>query len=245
MGTSQSFCLKSTPNWSSAKRAVTNIAKGEGDNSRNCANCMTAMSHALRGSLYRGERAGGGRGGRSSFGRAGAKTVNNFVSLVNSVRSGGLVFALGLDQIPEEHRPLTKEDFIDEIIRYVTGENDSTIDDGASACAMRKVLIDILQECENVEDIEAVLRNADEDRMASWIIKFEVEYILEFAGVIFQDHIFSKSGNPETVLGEIRRWLNRELDNRFAEEMRQVDFNSQEGKVYIDELTSKILDLWQ
>lgn len=241
MGTSQSFGLKSSPNWSSAKRAITNIVKGVGDNNRNSGTFMTSFSQALTGNVYRG----GGGGSRSSFGHAGARTTKNFVSFVNSVRGGGLAFALGLDQVQPDERPRTKEDFIDEIIKYVEGENDAIIDDGAAACAFRKVLQEILKDCETAEDIENVLKTAEDDKMASWIITFEVEYILEYAGVIFQDHIFSKSGNPQTVLGEIRRWLRRELDNRFADEMRQIDFYSPEGKAYLDELTSKILDVWQ
>lgn len=241
MGTSQSFGLKSSPNWSSAKRAITNIAKGSGDNNRNSGNFMTSFAQALSGNVYRG----GGGGGHTSFGHAGARTAKNFVSLVNSVRGGGLAFALGFDQMQPDERPRTKEDFIDEIIKYVEGENDATIDDGAAACAFRKVLLEILKDCETAEDIENVLKDADDDKMVSWIITFEVEYILEYAGVIFQDHIFSKSGTPQTVLGEIRRWLRRELDNRYADEMKQIDFNSPEGKAYIDELTSKILNVWQ
>lgn len=241
MGTSQSFSLKSSPNWSSAKRAITNIAKGAGDNNRNSENFMSSFSRALAGNVYRG----GGGGGRTSFGHAGAKTTKKFVSIVNSVRGGGLAFALGLDQMQPDERPRTKEDFIDEIIKYVEGENNATFDDAAAVWAFRKVLQEILKDCETAEDIENVLKTADDDKMASWIITFEVEYILEYAGVIFQGHIFSKSGNPQTVLGEIRRWLRRELDNRFADEMRQIDFNSPEGKAYLDELTSKILDVWQ
>lgn len=241
MGTSQSFGLKSSPNWTSAKRAVTNIVKGTGDNNRNSKNFLTSFSQALSGNVYRG----GGGGGRASFGHAGARTTKNFVSLINSIQGGGLAFALGIDQVQPSERPRTKEDFIDEIIKFVEGETDATIDDGAASCAFRKVLLEILKDCETAEDIENVLKTADDDKMASWIITFEVEYILEYSGVIFQDHIFSKSGNPQAVLGEIRRWLHRELDNRYADEMKQIDFNSPEGKAYLDELTSKILDIWQ
>lgn len=76
MGTSQSHNLKSTPNWTATKRAMTSIANGTGNKSATNAKYIGNLGTALGNGLYRGG-GNGGHGGRrgSSFGRAGGRGV--------------------------------------------------------------------------------------------------------------------------------------------------------------------------
>ena len=62
MGTSQSHNLKSTPNWTATKRAMTSIANGTGNRSATNAKFIGNFGTALGNGLYRG-------GDRKSVGR--------------------------------------------------------------------------------------------------------------------------------------------------------------------------------
>ena len=119
------------------------------------------------------------------------------------------------------------------------------MDDAAATYAMDKVLKEILSDCNDGQEIEDRLQNASEDDICEWIISFEVEYILEYSAELFQSHIFDKGSNPEDIKREIRGWLHNELDEKLSKEMSQIDFNSQDGKDYLDSLTSDILDIWK
>ena len=62
MGTSQSHNLKSSPNWSAAKRAMTNIANNTNNSSSSNAKFFGNLGAALGSGLYRGGGRGGGGG---------------------------------------------------------------------------------------------------------------------------------------------------------------------------------------
>lgn len=239
MGTSKSFSLKSSPNWSSAKRSVTNMINGSGNIASNGTNFMRSFATALGNELYRGSNSRG-----NSFGHAGTKALTNFVSFISDVRSIGLSNALNFELLDGSRQPKTPKEFIDSIYQHIIGESDSGFDDGAAAESMRKLLVEIFSSCESDEQIEDVLKSADDEQIADWIVIYEVEYILEYAFELFQSHIFSKEGNPEQIKGEIRRWLKGVINERLADDISHVNFFSPEGKAYLDELISKIIGIW-
>ena len=246
MGTSQSHNLKSTPNWTATKRAMTSIANGTGNKSATNAKFIGNFGTALGNGLYRGG-GNGGHGGRrgSSFGRAGGRAVTRLTAVLNGVKQYGLIASLGVDNLSDAQKPKTPQDFKELLLNEIIGDNDSTMDDAAATYAMDKVLNDILSDCKDGQEIEERLQNANEDDICEWIITFEVEYILEYSAELFQSHIFDKGSNPEDIKREIRGWLNNELDEKLSKEMTQIDFNSQDGKDYLDSLTSEILDIWK
>lgn len=246
MGTSQSHNLKSTPNWTATKRAMTSIANGTGNKSATNAKFIGNFGTALGNGLYRGG-GNGGHGGRrgSSFGRAGGRAVTRLTAVLNGVKQYGLIASWGVDNLPDAQKPKTPQDFKELLLNEIIGDNDSTMDDAAATYAMDKVLNDILSDCKDGQEIEERLQNANEDDICEWIITFEVEYILEYSAELFQSHIFDKGSNPEDIKREIRGWLNNELDEKLSKEMTQIDFNSQDGKDYLDSLTSEILDIWK
>lgn len=246
MGTSQSHNLKSTPNWTATKRAMTSIANGTGTKSTTNVKFIGNFGTALGDGLYRGG-GNGGHGGRrgSSFGRAGGRAVARLTSVLNGVKQYGLIASLGVDNFPDAQKPKTPQDFKELLLNEIIGDNDSTMDDAAATYAMDKVLNDILSDCKDGQEIEERLQNAKEDDICEWIITFEVEYILEYSAELFQSHIFDKGSNPEDIKREIRGWLHNELDEKLSKEMTQIDFNSQDGKDYLDSLTSEIIDIWK
>lgn len=240
MGTSQSHSLKTTPQWSAAKKAMTSVIKDQG-NAQKQSRLMTAFGTAVGDGLYRG----GNRGGGGSFGRAGSRALGNVVQFISDVRSlgiGGAINGLGL---PQDERPQTPRELIRALCGLTSADADALQDDEAAVEAQGKLLSMIFEQCDSLADIETLLQQADEDTIDGWILDFEVEYIMEYMGGLFQSHIFDKNANPDAVCSEIKQWLRSELDNRLANEMRHVNVFSPEGKAYIDTLTARILDIWQ
>ena len=87
MGTSQSHNLKSSPNWSAAKRAMTSLANGTDNKPASNAKFFGNLGIALDNGLYRGGRieGHGGKRGGSSFGRAGGHAVRGLATVLNNM----------------------------------------------------------------------------------------------------------------------------------------------------------------
>ena len=165
MGTSQSHNLKSSPNWSAAKRAMTSLANGTDNKSKSNAKFFGNLGIALGNGLYRGGRIGGhgGKRGGSSFGRAGGHAVRGLATVLNNIKQYGLVSSLGIDRLPDTQKPKTPHDFKELLLHEIIGDNDSTMDDAAATYAMDKVLNDILSDCKDGQEIEDKLQNATDD----------------------------------------------------------------------------------
>lgn len=246
MGTSQSHNLKSSPNWSAAKRAMTNIANNANNQSSSNAKFFGNLGTALGSGLYRGGGSGGHGGKRGySFGRAGGQAIRGLVNVITNTKQYGLTASLGIDRLPDAQKPKTPQDFKEILLHEIIGENDSSMDDAAATYAMEKVLNDITSDCKDEQSIEDKLTNASNDDLHEWIITFEIEYILEYSAELFQSHIFNKGKHPDEIKKDMRRWLHNELDEKLNKELTQINFNSPVGKNYLDSLTSEILDIWK
>lgn len=244
MGTSQSHNLKSTPNWSSAKRAITSIANGTGNADKNNTKFMRSLGSALGSGIYRGKSAGGRKGHSSTFGRAGGRAATNFISFISDTRNKGLAGVLNFTDLSQQQQPQTPRDFIDRILQQIVGENDSNMDDGAAAYAMDCLLNEILKDCNDSQEIEDRFCEATDDDIHRWIIDFEIEYILEFSAELFQSHIFDKGSNPESIKNQIRNWLHNELDDRLKDNLSKYDLTTSAGKAILDTLTADIIEIW-
>lgn len=240
MGTSQSHSLKTTPQWTAAKKAMTSVIKDHG-NTQKLSKLMTAFVTAVGDSLYRG---GGNGDSRGSFGQAGSRALGKLIQFISNVRSIGIEGAIDGLGLPWEELPLTPRELIRALCGLISTEANALHDDGAAVEAQEKLLSIIFEQCDSLTDIETLLQQANEDAIDGWILDYEVEYIMEYMGELFQSHIFDKDANPEAVCNEIKQWLRSELDNRLANEMRHTNVFSPEGKAYIDALTARILDIW-
>lgn len=239
MGTSQSHNLKSGPNWKTAKRSITSIAKGTGNTNANCQSFAKGFSSAIGNNVYRG----GSRGGRSTFGYAGSRVSRNFISLIGYIRTNGLPDFLDVADVLGEYAQ--QKSFKEKILEHILGEHDSSMDDAAAGIAMEAVLDEIFKDCASKEEMMQKIVSASNDDIIVWMIDFHVEYILEFSGELFQSHIFDKCDNPNKVRIHIKNWLHQELDMRLQEKLSRYDFFSPQGKQVLESLTAEILDIWK
>lgn len=235
MGTSQSF--KSGPNWSTAKRAVTQLVNAINNGkstSTPCSNYMRAFSNAT---------VGNGGGGHGGFGHAGSKIGKAFGSfLVNAQGYGSLANLLNLDL--EDIDQQSKFDLIDEIRKFIVAEDDSTLDDDAAKVAFDSVINKICEECKDGKDVREIFENASQEQIDSWIILYFIEYIIEYGAELFQSHIFDKDGDAVQTCNAIRDYLEVELCDRFMDELRNLDLSSQEGQLFLENMINEILEIW-
>ena len=269
MGTSQGLTLKTTPQWSSAKRAMTGLLN-DLENETKLENFMLKFYQALcSDGIYSGATTSGGSGGgtstrggggggasshgsrgggskgRRSFGRAGASVATNLLGFFSDVRENGLSQAIELANTVGVEVPQSPRELIIFLCGLSSVDTDADFDSEAANAAQRKLLSEIFKSCENLTDVEEIIKQADKDAIDAWIIDFEVNYIIEFQGSLFQSHIFDKAQDPDKVAGQIRRWLHSRLDKRLSDEMKHINLFSEEGKRYVETLTAKILDIWK
>ena len=249
MGTSQSHSLKTTPQWASAKRAMTGIIH-DIENPNRFSSFMGSFLDAIEGEgLYRGASETRYQrrliSHKHAFGTAGGGVAIDFLDFISEVKDNGLSTAISLFQSEGDEAPSTPRDLINQLCSFSAKETDANLDADAATVAQRKLLAEIFKQCDTLADVETILKEADEDSIDAWIIFFEVEYIIEYQGSLFQSHIFDKTEDPESVLGQRRRWLHAQLDTLLSEEMHHLNLFSKEGKSYIDKLTSRILDIWK
>lgn len=242
MGTSQSHNLKTTPQWSNAKRAMTGIIKTSNGFSSFMGAFLTALGDD---GLYRGGHVGEHHDNKHAFGTAGSKTAIYLLDFISGVKENGLQEAVNFISQDSGETPTNPRELINFLCAFSSNETDADIDADAASVAQRKVLSKIFKDCGVLEDVETIIQNADEDTVDAWIIDFEVEYIIEYQGTLFQSHIFDKAAEPDMVLGQIRRWLHSQLDDLLSEEMHHIGIFSEEGKQFIDRLTARILDIWK
>ena len=243
MGTSQSIHL--TPNWKSTKQSVTTITKeGGGDGNKNYVHLMRNFSRCVR---EANEHAGAGaRGrGRVSFGVAGRNSALRFAQFFYTAQKNGFENALGLIFSAEELDNLKPEEFLLKLQEYLRGEeSNSSLDDAAAAAAMDEVLADVFKDCGDMDSIKDVLENSNEDKLFSWIVNFEVTYIIEYASSLLHSHVFQKEKDPDEVCRQIKDWLRQELMDKLDEEGHPADLYSPQGQNFISELTDKIISIW-
>ena len=269
MGTSQGLTLKKTPQWSSAKRAMTGLLN-DLENDAKLENFMlkfyqavgsdgiyigtTTSGSSSGGTSTRGsggggsssrDSRGGGSKGRRSFGRAGASAATNMLGFFSDVRDNGLSQAIELANTVGVEVPQSPRELINFLCGLSSVDTDADFDSEAANAAQRKLLSEIFKSCENLTDAEEIIKQANKDTIDAWIIDFEVNYIIEFQGSLFQSHIFDKAQDPDKVAGQIRRWLHSKLDKRLSDEMKHINLFSEEGKRYVESLTAKILDIWK
>ncbi len=258
MGTSQGLTLKTTPQWSSAKRAMTGLLN-DFENEAKLENFMQKFYQALgNDGIFTGATTSGGSGGgtntrsrgggskgRRSFGRAGASTATNLLGFFSNVRDNGLSQAIELANTVGVEVPQSPRDLINFLCGLSSVDTDANFDSEAANAAQRKLLSEIFKSCENMTDVEEIIKQADKGTIDAWIIDFEVNYIIEYQGSLFQSHIFDKAQDPDKVAGQIRRWLHSKLDKRLSDEMKHINLFSQEGNRFAESLTAKILDIWK
>lgn len=114
----------------------------------------------------------------------------------------------------------------------------------AARTAFEKLLSLIFSEVETVADLEVLLRDATEDQLNAWMIEFQVEYILELNGILFDAQIFSKGAEPDQIASQIRGFVRTKINEVYISESHQLNLLTPEGETFVESLTQQILNIW-
>jgi len=248
MGTSQSFNLKSTPNWTKAKRCMSSLVSGDIDQYKLDA-LMAAFVLAINDNVAAGDNnnhqgAAHGRHGHSTiFGRAGSSSSRKFLSFVSDVRQNGLAHALQLRA--EELQAKQPQEILNDIFKNVSCEDNANFDDDAAKVALNELLTEMIGDSPDADTIEGILVNADQDTICYWIMKFYAIYIAEFLGQIFQKQIYDHSDDANRDRTAIIELIRQKIDERYGNDIRLLNLFSQEGAVFVGDLRDKIIQIWQ
>lgn len=250
MGTSQSFNLKSSPNWTRAKRRMSSLVSGEIDQQKVDA-LMSAFVLAINDNAVEThnanhhDAAGLNHGHHSHviFGNAGGRSSKTFLSFIGNVRQENLAAALQLHE--EDLQQKSPQEIISDIFEKVTSNDNANFDDDAAKAALQELLNDILKDCIDASSIEEIFKSADEDTICYWIMKFYALYISEFQGEIFQKQIYDYCDNPKQKQEEIINWIYQRIDETYGDDIRQLNLFSEEGQAFISELSDKIISIWR
>lgn len=158
MGTSQSLNLKTTPNWSSAKKAMTTIVRHRNEVTQPMVrNFLRQLSRAIITDSH------------GSYGRAGGRVARNFISAISSVKNGSLQSYIAQLEPDANYAQLTVRDVIVQLAKHLSNPNaehdHSTLDEIAARAAFENLLQQIFSEVETAEDIEQILKDATEDQI--------------------------------------------------------------------------------
>lgn len=237
MGTSQSLKLKTTPNWASAKRAMSTIVQHRnGVNRQHVDNLLRNEARAI---IHDSNR---------SYGRSGGRVAKNFIQFISSVRNNGLAAYVAQVSPDTAFDDLSVRDVLVLIKRQVSNpepnSDHSTLDDIAARVAFEKLIGIIFSDIETVDNIEKVLQDATDEQIEGWMVDFQVEYIMELNGILFDARIFSKGVEPSQIASQIRTFIRVKINEACLDNLRQLNLFSPEGEQFLESLTQQILNIW-
>lgn len=237
MGTSQSLNLKTTPNWASAKRSMSAIVRHRNAVSQQQVNSL--LRNVSRAIVHDSNR---------SYGRSGGRVAKNFIQFISFVRNNGIGAFVEQLNPGINFADLSVRDVLMLIKKQISNQNPdedhSTLDDLAARTAFEKLLSLIFSEVETVADLEVLLRDATEDQLNAWMIEFQVEYIMELNGILFDAQIFSKGAEPDQIASQIRGFVRAKINEVYIIESHQLNLLTPEGETFVESLTQQILNIW-
>lgn len=237
MGTSQSLNLKTTPNWASAKRSLSAIVRHRNAVSQQQVNSL--LRNVSRAIVHDSNR---------SYGRSGGRVAKNFIQFISFVRNNGIGAFVEQLNPGINFADLSVRDVLMLIKKQISNQNPdedhSTLDDLAARTAFEKLLSLIFSEVETVADLEVLLRDATEDQLNAWMIEFQVEYIMELNGILFDAQIFSKGAEPDQIASQIRGFVRTKINEVYIIESHQLNLLTPEGETFVESLTQQILNIW-
>lgn len=183
-----------------------------------------------------------------SYGRSGGRVAKNFIQFISFVRNNGIGAFVEQLNLDVNFADLSVRDVLMLIKKQISNQNPdedhSTLDDLAARTAFEKLLSLIFSEVETVADLEVLLRDATEDQLNAWMIEFQVEYIMELNGILFDAQIFSKGAEPDQIASQIRGFVRTKINEVYISESHQLNLLTPEGETFVESLTQQILNIW-
>ncbi len=230
MGTSQSYSIKPSPNWTKTKRAITHLAKPGNMNQANVENFLGNFSRAVS--------------ENNVFGRAGGTAIGNFLQFITNIQNKGWELAIQELAPQQEIGHLTLIEFL-ELLLELFCKNDSDMDDQAANIAFQELEGYIMTQLESVEDLSGLLANATEEQMLEWVGYFYTNYIMQIFGELYYTHLEEKESVPEDVLNGIRDYVETSVNEVLLNKPDDFNIFSDQGKAFVNGIIDELKDIWE
>ena len=230
MGTSQSYKIKSSPNWAKTKRAMTQLAKPGNINDTNVNRFFGNFSRAVS--------------EEGVFGGAGGNSIGLLLEFISNIREFGMEQAIQ-DANPEiEVHLLTLEEFL-EFLLELCCNNDYDIDDQAANIAFQEMEGEIRVGLDTAQDLADLFANASEEQLLEWVASYYVNYIMQIFDELYYTHLEERGVIPEDVMDELRGYVESSVNELLLN--RPDDFNifSDTGKDFIKGIIDDLNELWE
>lgn len=239
MGTSKGYDAPTTPQWGDLKGKVTRLAKAGRPGPENAKQLIGQFIKANGGS--QGVARNGGMGAQSA--QVVARKLSSFISLVSSVGFAETLERTGLEYLNGK----STSDIILSLTDYF-GEDASTIDQVDARNALSQLMNELFEQAEGLEDVGQILEEfAIQDDLPNMLKMFFGYYVYQQFCRSFYERLASKVGNAQAdaFLNDILDFVKSEITILSLDrDIRQIDWNGQEGRSICTEVLEKTLDVF-
>lgn len=230
MGTSQSFKIKSSPNWAKTKRAITHLAKPGNMNDTNVNRFLGNFSHAVS------------EGG--AFGSAGVNSIGNLLGFIANIREHGWEQTVQEINPEIDIRLLTLEEFL-EFLLELCCNNDSDFDDQAANVAFQELEGEIRAGLDTAQDLADLFANASEEQLLDWVGSYYVNYIMQIFDELYYTHLEERGVIPEDIMSELRGYVESSVNELLLNKPDDFNIFSDAGKDFVKGIIDDLNELWE
>lgn len=236
MGTSQAIKpgVKYDQDWNKLSRQIsTMLQQGSTDNSRSI-DIVKHLNACLRKS-----RSSGKPTGYSSA----ADRFSGFLGLVFAIQSSGMNdFVAGHTQ----ERLDTIEKSIQLFVSYLS-KNAATLYDVAANDAMKQVIERLLSDCDDVEEVEAVMNGLNEEKLRFVFIEFIANFVIEVVDQLFNEKYgIGADAQRRQLINDVRDYVYEDLKCNLKADVhiRKIMQDKAHAKSYVDTLIKEVMEIW-
>ena len=237
MGTSNSYDAPTNPPWPDLKRRVSNLAQ-KGRLTRSSAREIVYNFIAVHGGP---KQMAGGSGGRNA-----QNVAHNIARFISSVEVLGLQDTLRQEGLENLIGKSVNEISLT-LIDYL-GRHASTIDEVDARNALSRLMNELLEGAENLEDIERVLETkSQQSELETLLIKFFGYYIFEQFCRVFYERLTARVGEnqAEMFLDGILDYIISALRHKtFNKDVSTINWRGEQGKAVTSEILLETLDVF-
>ena len=230
MGTSQSYKIKSTPNWAKTKRAMTHLATPGNMNDANVNRFLGNFSRAVS-----EERVFGGAGGSS---------IGNFLDFIANIRDLGWEQAIQTIDPDIDVSQLSLEAFL-EFLLELCCKNDSNLDDQAANVAFQEMEGEIRTELDTAQDLAELFTTASEELLLEWVAFFYVSYIMQIFDELYYTHLEERGVIPEEIMNRLRDYVESSVNELMLNKPDDFNIFSDLGKEFVKGIIDDLNELWE
>lgn len=230
MGTSQSYKIKSTPNWAKTKRSMTHLAAPGNINDTNVNRFLGNFSRAVS-----EERV---------FGGAGVTSIGNFLDFIANIRDLGWEQAIQVINPDIDVTQLSLEAFL-EFLLELCCNNDSNLDDQAANVAFQEMEGEIRTELDTAQNLAVLFSTASEEQLLDWIVYFYVSYIMQIFDELYYTHLEERGVIPEEIMNRLRDYVESSVNELILNKPDNFNIFNEQGKEFVKGIINDLNELWE